>query len=150
MFSKACEYGLRATIYIAQKTSEEKKLGIEEIAKAIDSPMHFTGKILQSLTRAQVVSSIKGPNGGFYITSKQRQFPLIAVLGAFDEDTVLKKCVLGLKECSEAKPCPMHRQYKLIKQQLIRLFESKVIDDLSSDLDKGIFYINNKKTKASK
>lgn len=150
MFSKACEYGLRATIYIAQKTNEEKRIGIEEIAKAIDSPVHFTGKILQSLTRAQVVSSIKGPNGGFFITPKQRQLSLIAVLHAFDEDTVLKKCVLGLKECSEAKPCPMHRQYKLIKQQLIMLFESKVINDLSSDLDKGLFSINNRKPKSSK
>jgi len=72
MFSKACEYGLRATIYIAQKSSEENKIGIEEISRAIDSPLHFTGKILQSLTRARVVSSIKGPNGGFYITPKQK------------------------------------------------------------------------------
>ena len=150
MFSKACEYGLRATIYIAQKSSEENKIGIEEISRAIDSPLYFTGKILQSLTRARVVSSIKGPNGGFYITPKQKQLSLIAVLNAFDEDRILKKCVLGLKECSETKPCPMHRQYKSIKQQLIRLFESKMINDLSTDLEKGVFFINNKKLRSLK
>jgi Rrf2 family transcriptional regulator, iron-sulfur cluster assembly transcription factor len=150
MFSKACEYGLRATIYIAQKSSEEKKIGIEEIARAIDSPLHFTGKILQSLTRAEVVSSIKGPNGGFYIMPKQKQLSLIEVLNAFDEEIVLRKCVLGLKECSETKPCPMHNQYKKIKEQLIRLFEGKLISDLSADLDKGIFFINNKKAKPAK
>jgi Rrf2 family protein len=150
MFSKACEYGLRAAIYIAQKSTEENKMGIQEIAKAIDSPMHFTGKILQSLTRADVVSSIKGPNGGFYITPKQKQLPLIAVLKAFDEDLILTKCVLGLNECSETKPCPVHGQYKSIKQQLIKLFETKIINDLSTDLDKGLFFISNKKKKISK
>lgn len=147
MFSKTCEYALRATIYIAQKSWEEKKLGIAEISKAIDSPQHFTAKILQFLTRDNVISSIKGPNGGFYITAKQKQLPVRAVLHALDEDAVLKKCVLGLYECSELKPCPMHAQYKTIKQQLIQLFETKTINDLATDINSGIAYINNSNTK---
>jgi Rrf2 family protein len=150
MFSKACEYALRATIYIAQKSSEEKKVGIDEIAKAIDSPQHFTGKILQFLSRDNVISSVKGPNGGFFITSKQKQLPVRAVLHALDEDTLLEKCVLGLKLCSEIKPCPMHAQYKFIKQQLIKLFESRTIDQLAGDITDGIAFINNKKLKNKK
>jgi Rrf2 family transcriptional regulator, iron-sulfur cluster assembly transcription factor len=51
MFSKATEYALRATIYIAQKSSTEHKIGLEEIAKAIDSPASFTAKILQAHER---------------------------------------------------------------------------------------------------
>ena len=144
MFSKACEYALRATIYIAQKGSEEKKIGIDEIAKAIDSPQHFTAKILQFLSRGNVISSVKGPNGGFFITAKQKQLPVRAVLRALNEDTILEKCVLGLNNCSETKPCPMHTKYKVIKQQLIQLFESKTIDQLAGDINNGIAFINNK------
>ena len=70
MFSKATEYALRATIYIAQKSSEENKLSIEEISTAIDSPQSFTAKILQSLTRENVISAVRGPNGGFFISEK--------------------------------------------------------------------------------
>jgi Rrf2 family protein len=150
MFSKACEYALRATIYIAQKSSEEKKIGIDEIAKAIDSPQHFTAKILQFLSRGDVISSIKGPNGGFFITAKQKQLPVRAVLHALNEDTVLEKCVLGLNECSEIKPCPMHAKYKFIKHQLIQLFESKTIDDLAGDINAGVAVINNKNPKRKK
>jgi Rrf2 family protein len=144
MFSKACEYALRATIYIAQKGSEEKKIGIDEIAKAIDSPQHFTAKILQFLSRGNVISSVKGPNGGFFITAKQKQLPVRAVLRALNEDTILEKCVLGLNNCSETKPCPMHEKYKVIKQQLIQLFESKTIDQLAGDINNGVAFINNK------
>ena len=57
MFSKSTEYALRATIYIAQKSSEENKLGIKEISEAIDSPQSFTAKILQSLTRENIVNA---------------------------------------------------------------------------------------------
>ena len=146
MFSKATEYALRATIYIAQKSSEEKKLGIDAIAKAIDSPKSFTAKILQSLTKDnKVISSIRGPNGGFYITEKAKKLPVRAVLIAMGESEVLDKCVLGLNKCSEVKPCPMHNQYKTIKQQLIGLFESKTIQQLADDIGTGDTYINNKK-----
>jgi Rrf2 family protein len=150
MFSKTCEYGLRATIYIAQKSTEEKKIGIDEIAKAIDSPQHFTAKILQFLSGGNVVSSVKGPNGGFFITSKQKQLPVRAVLHALDEDKLLEKCVLGLHECSETKPCPMHAEYRLIKQELIRLFESKTISQLAGDINDGIAFINNRRAKRKK
>ena len=144
MFSKATEYALRATIYIAQKSSEDNKLGIDAIAKAIDSPISFTAKTLQSLTRNnKLISSARGPNGGFYITEKAKKLPVRAVLIAMGESEMLDKCVLGLNKCSEVKPCPMHNQYKIIKQQLISLFESKTIQELANDIGNGDTYINN-------
>lgn len=146
MFSKATEYALRATIYIAQKSSEEKKLGIEEISKAIDSPQSFTAKILQSLTKDnRIISSVRGPNGGFFISEKAKKLPVRSILLAMEEDDVLEKCVLGLKKCSEIQPCPMHAQYKSIKQQLIKLFVTKTIKQLAADIKDGVVFINNKK-----
>jgi Rrf2 family protein len=144
MFSKATEYALRATIYIAQKSTEEKKLGLEEIARAIDSPQSFTAKILQSLTREKIVSSARGPNGGFFLSEKAKKLPARSILKAMDEDEVLEKCVLGLKLCSEIQPCPMHSQYKSIKKQLIKLFVTKTIKQLAADIKDGVVFIKNK------
>lgn len=146
MFSKATEYALRATIYIAKKGTEEKKLGMEEVARAIDSPQSFTAKILQALTKDnKVVSSVRGPNGGFFMTDKAKKLPVRIILQVMGEDEVLEKCVLGLKRCSETEPCPMHAQYKAIKQQLIRLFASKTIQQLTDDMEEGAVYFKNKK-----
>ncbi|HQW83989.1 MAG TPA: Rrf2 family transcriptional regulator [Ferruginibacter sp.] len=142
MFSKATEYALRATIYIAQKSSVDNKLSISEIAKAIDSPVSFTAKILQLLTPGnRVISAIRGPNGGFYMTEKAKELPVRAVLIAMNESEILDKCVLGLNKCSETKPCPMHNQYKFIKNQLIQLFETKTIRQLADDIDGGDAYL---------
>lgn len=146
MFLKTTEYALRAVIYIAQKSSAEKKLGLAEIAKAIDSPQSFTAKILQQLTPGnKIISSTRGPNGGFYISERSKKLPVYAILEAMGEDEILKKCVLGLKQCSETKPCPMHHQYKLIKPQLIKMFETKTIKDLADEIESGTSYISNKK-----
>jgi Rrf2 family iron-sulfur cluster assembly transcriptional regulator len=144
MFSKSTEYALRATIYIAQKSSENCKLGIKAISDATDSPPHFTAKILQVLTRNnKIISSVRGPNGGFYMTEEAKSLPVRSVLDVMEEDSVLERCILGLNKCSEAKPCPMHSQYKLIKQQLIKLFETKTILELASDIKDGEVFINN-------
>lgn len=145
MFSKATEYALRATIYIARTSSEENKLGIGEIAEAIDSPHSFTAKILQILTKDnKIISSSRGPNGGFYLSEKAKKLPVRSILEAMGEDDVLEKCVLGLKRCSEIQPCPMHAQYKSIRQQLIKLFMTKTIQQLASDIKDGAVFINNK------
>jgi Rrf2 family iron-sulfur cluster assembly transcriptional regulator len=144
MFSKSTEYALRAVIYIAQKSSEENKLGIESIAKAIDSPRPFTAKILQSLTKDnRIVSSVSGPNGGFYMVEKAKELPVWTVIEAMGEVKIIEKCILGLNQCSEDKPCPMHAQYKSIKQQLILLFQTKTIQQLAEDIKDGEIFINN-------
>ena len=149
MFSKSTEYALRATIYIAQKSSEEKKLGIKAISIATDSPQSFTAKILQLLTKDnRIISSVRGPNGGFYMTEKAKKLPVRSILTLLGEDEILEKCILGLNQCSEAKPCPMHAQYKSIKQQLIKLFETKTIQQLAADIKDGEVFINNKKNRS--
>jgi Rrf2 family transcriptional regulator, iron-sulfur cluster assembly transcription factor len=146
MFSKTAEYALRATIFIAQKGTIENKLGIDEIAKAIDSPQSFTAKILQMLTKDnKVVSSARGPHGGFYITKQSKKLPVSAILAAVAEDDVLTKCVLGLQQCSELKPCPMHAEYKIIRKQLNQLFQKKTIQNLADEVSKDNIYINNTK-----
>jgi DNA-binding IscR family transcriptional regulator len=57
----------------------------------------------------------------------------------------LEKCVLGIKQCSEEKPCPMHSGYRSIKKDLIKLFETKTIQDLATELSSGETYINLRK-----
>lgn len=146
MFSKATEYALRATIYIAQTSSEDHKLGIKEISDAIGSPKSFTAKILQQLTKNnKVISSSRGPSGGFYIAEKAKKLPVRSVLLAMGEEETLDKCVLGLKRCSEVQPCPMHEQYQPIRKQLKELFVTKTIQELALEIKDGVKFLKVRK-----
>lgn len=147
MFSKATEYALRATIFIAEKGTKNNKISIEEIAKAIDSPRPFTAKILQSLSKGNVISSAKGPNGGFYITHKSLKLPAKAILEAIEKEDTLNRCILGLHNCSETNPCPMHAEYKSIRLQLNNLFHKKTIQSLADKMKENNIFINNSKDK---
>ena len=76
MFSKTCEYAIRALIFIAHKSKGGLKTGIKEISAGIDSPAHFIAKILQDLSRRGLVQSMKGPTGGFYLDETCLAFSL--------------------------------------------------------------------------
>lgn len=143
MFSKACEYALRATIYIAQQSAQGQRLSVDEVADNIDAPRSFTAKILQQLNKGNIISSVKGPNGGFYMAEDQVALPVWDVLVTMNEDERLIKCVIGLNECSDRKPCPMHDRYKFIKQQLTELFKEKAIKDLAKETGKKKVFIRN-------
>jgi len=150
MFSKACEYAIRASLYISIKSIDGSKLGIKEIAKEIDSPAHFTAKILQTLTREGIISSIKGPNGGFFLDPNAKPVPLTAIVKAIDGDNILHSCSLGLKECSDKFPCPIHNDIKSYKERLRKIMKEKTLQELGNDLVKGKTFLKNYKTKLSR
>lgn len=148
MFSKTAEYALRATFYIAQKGTKENKLPINQIAEAIGSPQPFTAKILQALTKNNaIISSVRGPNGGFFMTAEAKKLPVTTILEAMNEKITLTKCVLGLPQCSSARPCPIHHKYLSIKAQLMELFEKTTIDEVAQNLDRYPYYIPKDKNK---
>lgn len=140
MLSKSCEYAIRATVYIANKTRKNEKAGIIEVAGAIGSPAPFTGKILQTLVRKKVLSSAKGPNGGFYVENGQSLF-LIDIIRAMDGNGLFTACVLGLEKCSETQPCPMHEQVKPIRNQLLGEFSKQSVNDLVSEFEMNKYFL---------
>lgn len=138
MFSKACEYAIRATIFIAGQSMKGQKAGQKEIAQAIEGPEAFTAKTLQKLTRSHVVSSDKGPNGGFYLSTQQlNDISLIHIVEAIDGNEMFHSCGLGLKACNSQRPCPVHFQYKKVRDGLLHMLTTTNVRDLAMGLKKG-------------
>lgn len=137
MFSKACEYAIRAMIYILTETSDGSKVGIRDIAKNIDAPEPFVAKVLQVLSRRRIVASVKGPNGGFFAEPANKKTPLIEIVRAIDGDHLFISCGLGIKNCSEKKPCPIHYEYKDVRDRIIRMLKQNTIEDLATGLVEG-------------
>ncbi len=137
MFSKACEYGIRSAIYIAEQSLESKKLSLRTVAEAIDSPEAYTSKILQLLSRSQIITSEKGPTGGYSMDrTKLEKVTLSDIVFAIDGDNVYEGCGLGLKRCNEKKPCPVHFQFKKIRNELKEMLETTTLLDLALGMKK--------------
>ncbi|MCB0437029.1 MAG: Rrf2 family transcriptional regulator, partial [Mangrovimonas sp.] len=93
MFSKACEYGIKASIFVALNSYKGKRVSPKEISEEIDSPKAFTAKILQDLVRHNIINSIQGAYGGFEIEkSKIPSIKLAQIVNAIDGDKIYKGC----------------------------------------------------------
>lgn len=135
MFSKACEYAIRALIYIAENSLSNNRVGLKMIAEQIDAPTAFTGKILQNLARHGIVDSVKGVGGGYSILEERmKQTKLAEIVSIIDGDSVFTGCALGLKECNALKPCPVHGKFKNIRGMLRDMLETTTLYELSQGL----------------
>ena len=141
MFSKTCEYAIRAVILIAQKTADGSRIGIKEVSAGIDSPEHFIAKILQELSRKGIIQSQKGPTGGFYLDAQSRKYTLADVVHVIDGDQIFTGCGLGLKQCSETKPCPLHYEFKKIRDAISKLLRTTHLGEFSEQLEQKLVFL---------
>ncbi|MGV8946943.1 MAG: RrF2 family transcriptional regulator [Lutibacter sp.] len=144
MFSKACEYGIRATIYIAKKSLSDKssRVSLKEVAKAIGSPEAYTSKILQKLSKNNIINSDKGPTGGFSMDQLELdKVKLSTIVFTIDGDDIYKGCGLGLEKCNEQMPCPVHNQFKTIREDLKIMLETTTIISLSMGVQDGLTFL---------
>ena len=138
MFSKTCEYGIRAAIFIASESYQNNRVGLRDIAKQIDSPEAFTAKILQILSKNNIIHSIKGVGGGFEIPKENMsQIKLSQIVTALDGNRVFTGCGLGLKQCSEDHPCPVHDKFKSIRNELAFMLENTNLEELAIGIKSG-------------
>lgn len=142
MFSKACEYGIRASIFIAKNSLEGNRVSLKEISEEIDSPQAFTAKILQALVANKIIKSVRGAYGGFEIDKKDLPFiNLSQIVEAIDGNAIYSGCGLGLHKCNENHPCPVHDKFKGIRDGLKYMLETTSLEELALDIKSGSTFL---------
>ena len=141
MLSKSSKYAIRAVLYLSLNSNEEKKYSPKKIGTAIAIPVPFLAKTLQELTRRKLISSVKGRNGGFYLTEENRHNTLISIVDSIDGVQKFQECILGLPVCSNENPCSLHHTITPLKQKFIEELTFKTIDDLAKEIIDGKTHI---------
>lgn len=108
-------------------------MGVKELSEALAVPRHFLAKILQELSRQGLISSAKGPTGGFFLSESNRSASLIDVIRCIDGPEVFTSCILGLPMCSSERPCALHEEAMEFRQSLMALLKGKSIAELAED-----------------
>ena len=142
MFSKACEYAIKATIYIAQQSHQDRRVNVKEVSEAVNAPEAFTAKILQQLNRENILSSVRGKQGGFvFDIEKQKQVKIYDVVHIIDGDSLFVDCGLGLRKCSAVNPCPVHEDFKAVRDKLIAMVQKYSFYDLALKTESGVAWL---------
>jgi Rrf2 family iron-sulfur cluster assembly transcriptional regulator len=127
IFSKKCEYGLQAVLYLAAH-DKGVIISADDIAKKLNIPKEFISKILQNLTDSGIVSSKKGKSGGFSLARDPNMIKLIDIVAAIDGLSIFDRCVLGFPNCGPANPCPLHEKWGALRTQAYNMLTDETID----------------------
>jgi len=134
MLSSTCKYGLRAVVYIAGNSKKGEKIGIKKISGDLDLPMPFLAKILQQITKKNILVSSKGPHGGFSLARDPKDIHIIEVVKAIDGEDVFHRCVLHNHNCVSYEntqgACILHNDYVRARRKIEKLFENKTVHNL--------------------
>ena len=142
MLSNTSKYAIRAVIYLALHAGGEKKIGIKQISNDLKIPTPFLGKILQTLAKHKLLSSTKGPHGGFGLGKKAEEIAMIDIVDIIDGRDLFSKCLIGLNDCNPQHPCSMHSKYNDIRNNLIDLFQNEKVSDMVNEIKSGDQKIN--------
>lgn len=130
ILSNACIYGLRASIYLASRGTDNF-ISISKIGEELDISRHFLTKILQQLTESDLLESLKGPRGGVRLKKSPDNILLIDVVEAIDGLDILTECALGLPECGNRTPCPVHDDWAEVRSELRDMLENNSLAKLA-------------------
>lgn len=140
MLSSSSKYGIRAVTYIASQPVDHGMIGIKKISEDLNLPTPFLAKILQLLARQKILSSSKGPHGGFSLFRDPKKITLLDIITAIDGKDIFDNCIIHNVPCKcvdeNKMQCPIHEDYAKVMHGFVRLFTNKTIYSLVKSANK--------------
>ena len=127
MISQTAEYALRAIVYLADQ--DGIPCTTAQIAKTTLVPAGYLAKVMQSLSRAGVVKSQRGLNGGFTLTRSSKDLSILTVVNAVDPIRRFPECPLGIPNHGR-RLCPLHHRLDEAAAVGEKTFEQTSVADL--------------------
>lgn len=103
---------------------------LDEIAEKLSVPRHFLAKIMKTMVKEEILSSTKGPYGGFFKNDQTLKTRIIHLVKITDGIEQFNTCVLSLRKCNSKNPCPLHFQMLRLRDDMLAEFSAKTIGDL--------------------
>ena len=129
MLSSTADYALRAILVLA-RSAGDRPLRADEIADATGTPRNYLGKTLNALAKAGLVTSARGPTGGFSLAVAPETLPVERVVALFDAPRPHTRCLLGTGPCDAARPCSAHHRWSAVMAARQAPFATTTIADL--------------------
>ena len=130
MLSHTSKYALRAVLYLAEEAMDGP-VRVDDVADALEVPRNYLSKILHGLAREGLLTSVRGPHGGFQLGVAPEELKLSEIVGLFEPEVVglERRCLLGRSECSDLDPCPVHDQWMDLSIQVRDFFNGTTVAD---------------------
>lgn len=136
IYSKTCEYALRALCFLASKENGPATM-VPEVSRKTGVPAAYIAKIFQTLVRGGILESQRGPRGGFVFKRPSDTISIFEVVQIIDNFLPLvDQCVMGLNVCSSANACPLHSTWVRSKENILNCLQTTTLNQMRKKIGK--------------
>lgn len=128
--SSSASYALQAVLEIANRAPESVRAN--ELAARLEVPSKYLSKVLNTLGHAGVLTSNRGPHGGFRLAVEPDRLRLIDVIAPFDDVGGAPRCLLRGKACNGQNPCLAHGSWRSIAVEVQEFFRTRTVAEVAS------------------
>lgn len=139
ILSRSTEYAIRLIFYLSDRQPLAQYVRIKDVAADLDVSYYQLAKVANTLITNEILKSSTGPTGGIDLCDNANSLPLSVVLEIFGEKDIFDQCILGLEECSNENPCPIHTVWGTTRRELKATFFDKTLGELKQDALLPIF-----------
>ncbi len=136
--TKKADYGLMALKYLAEQalnTGSPLAQSAKDIAEAYHIPPQLLAKILQTLTRANILVSTAGTNGGYALARPAVNINAFEVIRAIDGPLFITSCITIHGTCDLAGHCTIKEPLRKVNDSIKDLLSCIRISDLAEPLE---------------
>ena len=127
--TKKADYGLIALRHLASVPGATAST--KGIADAYHLPVPLLAKVLQQLTRAGILQSVAGTNGGYKLSRDARRITALEVVRAIDGPVILTHCFTEHGTCDQSESCTVREPLRRVHEAILDLLDRFTITDLA-------------------
>ncbi len=128
--TRAADYAVRVLTHLAVM-GPGSRASRSELASAAECPEQFLSKVLQSLTKAGLVTSHRGNTGGFELARGRRAASILEVVEAIEGPVRLNVCLGSENACTRQSWCPGHPVWAEAQSAMTEVLQKTTISDLA-------------------
>ena len=130
----AATLGIHACCLLAA-APDNQHLTSKDMAETLNGSANHISKILQILTRAGILRSIRGPSGGFVLACDPEKTSILEVFEAIEGPILKKRCMLRVPVCKPSEPCVMGSLVEDVQEMVRERFAGTTLGDMARFLN---------------
>ena len=133
-------YAVTAMIDIALN-QEKGAITLSLISERQGISLSYLEQLFAKLKKAELVSSARGPGGGYRLSRASSEISISEIIKAVDESVDARKCA-GKANCQGGEECLSHELWSELSETIDSFLKSITLQDVVSKKQKNVKEIN--------
>lgn len=143
--TKETDHAVKCVLYLSK--IENDFVSVSEISKKNDIPKSFLAKIIQKLTKAEILISQQGKQGGFKLARDPHTISLYEVFESIQGCSLVSECVIEENYCTRDEYCPVHQVWGELRDHIVEKMKSRKFDDMAAEETENLKNLQTQKCK---